>query len=272
MIAINLATSFLIATTIWTILILWVLHKYFVKPYIKLQRFKKYKGGLFLYRPIIGILRETKEDGIIHGDSAYNIKKRVGEDPSLRFIASTLMDKVQLQIYDPDLIKQCLNKDTVATAKYTQLVAGLSDFLRDGLFFSGGETWKRHRKLLSQVFHFDYMNNSLPTIRATAKEWIEKNCKSSLASTPVNVSKELKMFTSTVLWRIFFGEDRFDETQNALETVELILGNLKTFRDLVVSFWNLLFGPKFFKLGLRSIDRKYKREKKRNKEAVLFKI
>ena len=272
MIAINLATSFLIATTIWTILILWALHKYFVKPYIKLQRSKKYKGGLFLYRPIIGLLRETKEDGITHGDSAYSIKKRVVDDPSLRFAATTFLDKVQLQLYDPELVKQFLNKDTVTTAKYNDIFPKLSDFLMNGLVFTQGEHWKRQRKLLSQVFHFDYMNSSLPTIRATTKEWIEKNCKNSSASTPVNVSKELKMFTSTVLWRIFFGEDRFDQTQNAHKTVELILGNIKTSRDLAISIWNILFGPKFFKLGLRSIDRKFNREKKEIKSLFYSKF
>ena len=214
-------------------------------------------------------MREVKVNEYKHEDSAYDIKQRIASDPSLRFVASPLLDRVFVTIYDADLIKQFLNKESLTTIKYTGFIGSMSEFLANGLVFTEGEHWKRQRKLISQVFHFDYMNNSLPTIKATVKEWIEKNCKGS-SSSSVNVSQELKMFTSTVIWRILFGEDKFDMNHN--EIVTLMLENLALSSELNMSKWNFIFGPWFFRLGLREIDRKYMRDKKKIKEIFFSKL
>ena len=263
MISFQLPSSLQIAAAITTILIIRILHKYFVRPYFLLQHFKKYKEGLCIYRPIIGTMREIKTNFSAHGDAAYDIKRRIKENPSLRFVASPLLDTVFVTIYDPNLIKQFLNKETMVTVKYLALTKGtMSEFSKHSLVFTEGEKWKRLRKLISQVFHFEYMNSSLPTIRATAQEWIARNCKSSESPCIVNVSKEFKMYTSTTLWRIFFGENNFTEDDKAAETVGLLLGNVKRGRDLNMSVLSFIFGSSFFKLGLRSIDREFMRDQK----------
>ena len=267
MISFKLSFPMILVATISTILIIRILHKYFLKPYFLLQQFKKYKGCLCIYRPVIGIMREILINERQHGDAAFDMKRRVMEDPSLRVVASPIMDRVQLSLYDSDLVKQFLNKESMVTIKYTGMFSKTPEFLKNGLVFTEGEKWKRQRKLISQVFHFDYMNNSLPIIRATAKEWIDNHCKISTESASpsfavVDVSKELKMYSSTVLWRIFFGEDRFLEGQSGPAMVEVILNNIATTRKLSMSLWNFIFGARFFSLGLREIDRQYNLENK----------
>ena len=239
MISLKLPSPLLVAAAITTIFIIHILHKYFVRPYFLLQRYKKYKGGLCIYRPIVGTLIEPKTSEKKYGDAAYDMKKRVTDNPSLRFVASTFLDRTIVTLHDKDLIKEFLNKETLVSTKFTEIAGLRPEFAKHSLLFAEGEKWKRLRKLLSQVFHFDYMNNSLPTIRKTAQEWIEKNCKSS-SSSPVNVSKELKMYTSTVIWRIFFGENSFTGNDDAAPTVQMILGHMKTFRDLTFSVRNFI--------------------------------
>ena len=276
MIPFHLPSPLLIAAAITTIITIRFLVKYFIKPFYLLQRYKKYKGVLCLYKPLGGTLLEIKDGEAKYGDSAYYLKKRIKDHPSTRFIAMPLLDRMTIVLFDSDLIKQFLAKETMMTVKYLGLSGGImSEFLKNGLVFTEGEHWKRQRKLISQVFHFDYMNNSLPTIRATAKEWIEKNCNSSSSSSSpctVNVSKELKLFTSTVIWRIFFGEDSFDENKTGAPTVLRVLENLRVSTQLTLSVLNLLFGGRFFKLGLREIDRRFMRERKLIKELFYNKL
>mgnify|MGYP000858907067 CR=1 FL=1 len=273
MISLKLPSPLLIAAAITTILIIHILHKYFVRPYFLLQRYKKYKGGLCIYRPLVGTIREIKTSEKKYGDAAYDMKKRVTDNPSLRFVASTVLDTTIVTLHDNDLIKEYLNKETLVSVKFTGILGLLPEFAKHSLVFSEGEKWKRLRKLLSQVFHFDYMNNSLPTIRKTAQEWIERNCKSSSSSPRlVNVSKELKMYTSTVIWRIFFGENSFTGNDDAAPIVEMLLGHIKTARDLSFSVRNFIFGARIFKLGLRPIERRFMKNQKIIKDLFFAKL
>ena len=259
----ELSLSLRLAATIITLLIIRTFYKYFVKPYFLLRHYRKYKGGLCIYSPITGESREAKKNEIKYGDALYDVKRRLEKNPSLRFSATPLVDTVYFMIHDVDLIKKFLNKESLTTVKFGGLNGNMSDFMKNGLIFTEGEKWKRQRRLISQVFHFDYMNNSLPIIRATAKEWIDNNCEcSSTSPSVVNVSKALKMYTSTVLWRIFFGEDKFTEGQNAPEILDLIVKHIRAGRNVALSLWNFIIGPRFFRLSLRSADRQFWRERK----------
>ena len=44
----------------------------------------------------------------------------------------------------------------------------------DGLAMSEGETWKRHRKIISNSFHYDSLNKNISTIQTIAKEFFDK--------------------------------------------------------------------------------------------------
>jgi len=180
------------------------------------------------------------------------------------------MDSVYIQLFDTDLIKQFMSKETLTTIKDMSVFGTLSPMMLNGLVFTEGEHWKRQRKLLSQVFHFDYMNNSIPSICEATRKWIDRNCQSS--SSVIDVSKEFKMYTSAVLWRIFFGEESFAENQNAAEIIEAILGNVSTSISQALSIWNFLIGPKFFKLGLRLVDRQHQRQSVIVKNAIYSKL
>ena len=232
--------------------------KYFVKPYFILRKYKKIPGALCIYRPIFGTLPDLTKDFNKHGDTAYSLKKLVRDQPNTRLIAMTIGSDVALIFTDVELIKDFLNKQTKIASK------DLRGSLRDpeigiGLFIAEGEQWKAQRKLISQVFHFDYMNRCLPTVNRTLREWIESNCSSN--SSIVNIHEQSKTFTSTVIWRIFFGEESFtEEKASAKNLIALTLKNSSESITRIISPFMLLFGPKFFKLGLRACDRQFERD------------
>lgn len=247
-----------IASVCLVLFVIRIAAKYFIRPYYLLQQLKKVKGGILSYRPIFGNFPELIKSERIHKDALYVMKKNVQENPDLRFVASTFMSELYISLYDPELIKEFLNKQTLFVEKDLRIFGTITKTSKAGLVFSEGERWKSLRKLISQVFHFDYMNSSIPIISRTANEWVERFCTGPVST--VNVSKELKTYTATVIWRIFFGEESIDEKEESAKIIQTALESFRMTMTQSRSRWNFIFGPKFFKLGLRKFDRDFKRK------------
>ena len=245
-----------ILVTVVIILTIRFILKYFILPYIKLMRYKNFKGGHFLYKPLLGEFIDLQADLNAHGDLYASTIKRIEENPNIRAIFFPFLATVRVNLYDPELIKEFFSK----TAKFIKdpvMFAPMSRMLKSGLVFSEGEKWKSQRKLISQVFHFDYINACLPIINLKCLEWLDTYCKNESKVT-VDVKKTLKMYTSKTVWRIFFGEEEIDSEAETERLIEMMLDNASIER--CYSLLNLFFGPKIFDLGLRAVDRKYNHE------------
>ena len=212
-----------------------------------------------MFIPVIGTILEFKQCEKKHEDIFYAVKKRLRENPELRFVASPHIDKCYVELYDPELIKEFLNKAHMLTVKDTSVFATFSEFLLNGLVFAEGDLWKEQRKHLSKVFHFEYMSKSMGLIDESAVEWINSVASSNTIS-EVNVSKGIKDYTATVIWRVLFGQESSYEKQEMTHLVDGVIRNNATAMDQALSPWNMVFGPKFFKLGLRAKDRQHNRE------------
>jgi len=63
-----------------------------------------------------------------------------------------------VHLYHPDVVQAVLSKSYPKPIGYRITLGRL---LRDGLVTSSGSIWKRHRKLLTAVFHFDVIKNHI---------------------------------------------------------------------------------------------------------------
>jgi len=74
-----------------------------------------------------------------------------------------------------------------------------------GLTFSEGETWKRHRKILSGSFNYEGLRSKVPLVQATAKEFLGKigpdGCQE------YGIFNKIQEITGEIAGRMFFGED-----------------------------------------------------------------
>ena len=95
------------------------------------------------------------------GDTISWQKTLPSQNPQVRFIATHVMTQLHLQLIDPDLIKDFLSDQT----RYRK--SGLTDLpglvFGSGLIFAEGNTWKKHRRAISEVFRFDFLSSQIPT-------------------------------------------------------------------------------------------------------------
>mmetsp|Transcript_25078 Transcript_25078/g.22141 ORF Transcript_25078/g.22141 Transcript_25078/m.22141 type:complete len:236 (+) Transcript_25078:75-782(+) len=137
---------------------------------------------------------------------------------------------------------------------------GLSKELgENGLVLAEGKVWKKHRKLISQCFHFEFLKSITPDICKICGDMLE-DLKESKNVNNLSMMDEMKKITGEVIGLIFFGEKLSGYEVNG-EPLTLMLARMIV--DIgVVTFdpLYLLFGKEFFKLGLLKKHRKLVRE------------
>ena len=241
--------------TFIVLIIIRTIHKFFIKPYFLLQELKKVKGAYCLYRPIVGGLAELRKSEKLHGDPFTSSREILQQNPGLRFMAGPFLDQIMIELHDPELVKEVLSKQK-SIEKDMRLLGVVTDFAKLGVVFTEGEKWKAQRKLLSKVFHFEYMSECVYHINIIAKKWLARNCKDTTST--VNVTKELRAYTGMVIWQIFFGDEVFVDESQVTKDIQRMLDNGHDALTLLTDPLILIFGPNFYKLGLRPLDKKYR--------------
>lgn len=173
--------SFVSITTIFiivlTVCILYVLDKYIIRIY----RWKKYyeskNAKFFLIKvPILGNRSFWMDQIIQYKDVCSYIKQTVQTNPETSMIVMNIGSILSILITDPTLQKMFLQQqEKFHKADSLQI---LKFFLGNGLITAEGSTWKRHRKIISKAFHFEFINQICPEIGEEDMHNIDrKNCK-----------------------------------------------------------------------------------------------
>lgn len=100
----------------------------------------------------------------------------------------------------PQYIKEFLQKQNLYHKDFQaiRLLAG------NGLVGAEGETWKRHRKIISSSFNFEFLKTNIPTILNTTKEFFDKLSNDDLKN--YSAISRIQDITGEIVGRIFFGE------------------------------------------------------------------
>jgi len=108
---------------------------------------------------------------------------------------------------------------------------------KDGLFFAEGDSWKRHRKLLSQSFHYEFIREELPQVVEVVREMFDKlSQKQPLERVPM--MDEFQKITGEVLGRLFFGDNL---NSHSLDGEPLTLAFAKLLIDISLLAQNPIF-------------------------------
>ena len=196
-----------------TALLVFIAHRMFVHPYLALTPYRKLKHIKTLIRArLIPNMKQSRQDAEKHGDWYYFSRKIVQEDPDCRAIVSINGPILFVNLFDPDLLKEFFKLHQQQPELYDKnlRIGVLRMFLQDGLFSAEGNIWKKHRRIDSQAFHFDFVRKQVAMIRRIAKDYISK----------INPNEQLpaisffQEITGEVVCRTFFGSGLASQTVN----------------------------------------------------------
>lgn len=245
---------FKIALTFGLLFFLRLIYRYFVKSYLVLQSIKKIKGAVCVYNPLFGVYPQYEKDYYNKNDYYYTTKKLLKENKGAKFLATPFMDQITIELYDPEMVKEFIAQQK-SFVKDLRIFGVVTPAVKNGLSFTEGEKWKYQKKLLSQIFHFEYMNSCIPLINQVVDGWITRYCKEPKST--VDVTNAFKMYAGEIVFNIFFGEDSFYRTPDAQKAVIVALKMMNDMLMLATDPKNFLFGPKFVNWRLGKREREY---------------
>ena len=248
---------FQILFTVIGLFVLRVVWKY-VKLWIYLQSLKK-KGGVVYFNPPLGLGKKFADDEK-NGDAYAWFKETVQKNPDLRLLASHFADTPFVFIVDPVLIKAFLT-DTSKSVK-ASILSPLKLIMREGLLFSHGNQWKKHRKSISTIFRYDFITSQFPTIVKTARHIFTREIEAQKGK-HIHILDLYQMITGELVFRIFFGEDLEGAAIDGVPPTSYLAEILELGGVICRSPDNILFGEKGVKLGISKRSRDFLQKSKR---------
>mgnify|MGYP000887854298 FL=1 len=217
---INLTVSHVIVF-IATVFLVFIAHRILVFPQLLLAQYRKHKHIKTLIRSRIApSMKSFFRDAETKGDFFYSAKQLIEEDPDCKAIVSVNGPLLSVQLTDPDLLKEFFKLQQQHPDLYEKKFGGglLKMFLKDGLFSAEGNIWKKHRKIDSQAFHFEFVRSQVNVIRKISKDFINKidfNDKLSAIDFFQNITGE-------IVCRAFFGSGLSSQKYNGKSFCQIV--------------------------------------------------
>ncbi len=223
--------------------VVFILYKVVIRPLSYIWPYIK-SGEAFYYFPIMGIFFRNHLDVRAKGQFyAYVIDKcRLSSPP--RLIATNVGSSAMIILLDTKLIKAFYaNNDYYR--KMLEIYGFLPDLLGQGLITANGATHKRHRKITSRAFHWEFLISTVPMIVKTSKEVFDQMESGDLSK--VKINDVCQNITGVVVGRIFFGEEMNNYKFQGLPLTEALGALLQRVGEIGLSGPSFLLGDKVLK-------------------------
>ncbi len=222
------------------VFIWWFITFLIVKPYFRLRSLRK-KGGITYYFPLIGGLKLVTKGEKETRDSWGAVKQMMRNNSGTRFFASNLGPGIMIAFIEPNLIKLMnQNNDKYAMSPNTKI---LKILMPNSLLTIEGTRWKDRRKLISEAFHYDFLQQMIPHVRDTTLEFIEQWKKTQVE---VDMLKEYQRLTGEIVGRIFFGNNFNGQQVEGKTASEFLI-------ELLIDIMALFYTPFFHFFGWKAI-------------------
>lgn len=201
--------------------VLYLVHKYFIKPYQAIQFYKKQGFKLAFYHPLFG-MRKLMNEGIkkFH-DFAYHRNHLLELYPGTRGMVTNFLDGPLLLLSDTSLKKDYFVYKQPFYEKHPLITSFLRNPAiekRPTLILAEGEEWKRIRRILSKTFHHDFIMSNINLMSSVA-DTVFNNIKD---LDNVNLMNEFSTITGNVILSSMLGDDFLERKYRGLEAPVVI--------------------------------------------------
>lgn len=203
---------------------LWIEIKKFILNRTKLRAYSKLKSY-----PILGIGgRFIGQDNEASMQSIDKLFYEKGEQPFAAWFGPT----IAIGIDDPADMYTILNADQCLDKPY------LYSHLRNetGLFSSGKELWKQHRRILNPTFNTKIMNSFIPTFNRKAKILVQQ-LERHHAGEPFDVYRPVFKALTDMIMNTGLGMNWELQTKRGDDLHDIFVEVMESFQQRVVRFW-----------------------------------
>ena len=171
--------------TVIALFILYLVYLLVIKP-VTLIRYYERQGALGEYYPILGGYGKRVNEANITGDWLSFYKKDIQNSKGAhKLFATNILGNAFLFLVDPDLIKDFISNQEKNYKKAEEFIDLDKFFLGTGVATSEGEVWKKHRKIVSSAFHFDFIKSTVPIIEQVTQEVFDAVAKENMSSVDI---------------------------------------------------------------------------------------
>ena len=249
----NLRNFLYLGFTFFIIAFIKALTIFVINP-LKMKKFYSDQGISVLGKFFVGLIPDFEADIHERNDIFYGRKKIIKENPSLRCFVMNVGSETNLHIIDPKLIKEFFSKENLYK-RHEKSLSLFKDLTGLGLLVSDGSVWKHHRKVISQVFHYEYLKEITPLIHEiTVQHLDELQNKQDLNK--VKLLFEFQKIAAEVIGQIFYGSELSSYQYDGKPITQALCDIVKEIFDLFFGFNFLIFGPTLLRLGLTPTHRK----------------
>lgn len=208
MLLVPLPTFFEFCLTLFSFITLTLVTKYVIRPGLSLIYYKK-QGAVSFFYPKLSSYSRNFHNLLKTGDFYYSYKEIVKQDPKTRCIAENFGDKTVLFLTEPQITKEFLRRYDIYN-KERDSSSATADMLNGSLVYTEGEAWKKHRKVMSEAFSFEFLRGVVPMIKEVIQEQFGAWVKNGDDLQNFDLLHKMGNVTGEVTGRFFFGK-RFSE-------------------------------------------------------------
>ena len=216
-----------------------------IVPLIKINSYKR-DDTLTYFFPVLGFFKPMKKDFQEKHDLLVGTKEFSREHPGKKLFVSNIGGSVLIMLRDAHYIKEFLQKQQ--SYNKSEFVNAFLPLLGTGLLLAEGDTWKRHRKVISNSFHYEFIKDNIPLVQNTTKEFLDGLSKSDYNN--YSAISKVQEITGEIVGRIFFGENlnnyRFEGKPLTIALADLVTELANHARTLPALF----FGRKILNLPI----------------------
>lgn len=224
----------------------------YISLWFYLQSLKK-KGAVVLFQFPAGLPARWISDTKKKGDVQAWIKEQIQKDPEIRLLATHFGTNASLYFIDPELIKAFLSDQSVY--EKSAVFDIFAPLLGKGLLFGPNSIWKKHRRIISEAFRFEFIASQLPSVFELTERILNKNIEAAQGK-HIDLLALFQQITGQVVFQIFFGSEIDNMQINGVSPIVFLVELSRTLAESARSPENVLFGAKLFQLGLTKKSRR----------------
>jgi len=216
---------------------------YIIIPFLKIKSYQAKGFNTFFY-PILGEIKIWLNGFNNRGDTFAFIKEARQKYPEHKVQITNLNNKTLILLRDTQYAKDFF----INPQNYKK--DGITNFLKPlvgggGLVMYEGEAWKKHRKIISNSFHYESLRSNISVVQNTTKEFFDKLTPEELQS--YQVIPKIQDITGEVVGRIFFGEHLASYTLEGKPLTEVIAKLISDITVTALSPLSVMFGETMLK-------------------------